>query len=216
MLRVLLLCGMVAGGAVQAEDSGSYDLLFRNGTLDAIDRDETLVYRREVTNTLTPETAKRDSGDIRLSFADATSPMAALEFRQGEKYRGLGQFPASVGNPMIMVFYEAIVRDMAESAGGSPFYIRNRVKEALVQPARQTAGEAVFEGRTIPTVTVHMTPFAGDPNSAKMKGFGALEMRVTMSEEVPGWYVSLVAEAAGDGAPVYRSALEFARTEPAQ
>ena len=42
-----------------------------------------------------------------------------------------------------------------------------------------------------------------------MQGFGDLELRVTMSEAVPGWYMSLVAEAAGG--EVYRSELTFDR-----
>ncbi|NIY99214.1 hypothetical protein HC022_24280, partial [Salipiger sp. HF18] len=118
---------------------------------------------------------------------------------------------ASVGNPMIMYFYESVIRDMAETVGGSPFYIRNRVKEALVQPAEIVTGEASFGGSEVPTQTVILRPFEGDPNAGKMQGFGGLELSVTMSEEVPGWYLSLVATAPGaDGAPgAYVSELRF-------
>lgn len=137
--------------------------------------------------------------------------LAVLEFRQDGKHRALGSFPASVGNPMIMVFYESVIRDMAETAGGSPFYIRNRVKEALVKPAQIETGEAVVDGETVAVQTVTLRPFQGDPNHARMRGFGDLELRVTMSDEVPGWYLSLVAEAPGaEGAEDgYRSALRF-------
>ena len=47
-----------------------------------------------------------------------------------------------------------------------------------------------------------------------MKGFGDLELRVTMSEDVPGWYMSLVAEASGGS--VYRSELLFDRVDGPQ
>ena len=43
---------------------------------------------------------------------------------------------------MIMYFVETVTRDMGESAGGSVFYIRNRIKEALVTPTEAVAGEA--------------------------------------------------------------------------
>ncbi len=199
--------------ASQLDGAATYDLLFRDGTLDEIDRDKALVYQRNVTNTLKPEAAERDTGQIALSFRESQQEMAQLEFRQDEKHRALGVFPASVGNPMIMYFYETVVRDMAEAAGGSPYYIRNRVKESLVQPSEIEEGEALVDGKTVPTRTIRLYPFADDPNQDRMQGFGALELRVTMSDAVPGWYISLVAEAAGAGDPVYRSELVFDRLE---
>ena len=214
----MLLCGLVltflslnpaVAAPVDAEQA--YDLLFQNGVLDTIARDKELVYRRTVTNQLRPDTAERDTGDIALSFRDDGNEMAYLEFRQNNKHRAMGVFPASVGNPMIMVFYESAIRDMAESAGGSPFYIRNRVKDALIQPAEVVEGKLVFDGKTVPAQTILMRPFAEDPNRDRMQGFGDLVLSVTVSKEVPGWYLSLVAEAVPEGgrAAVYRSEMQF-------
>lgn len=214
----LFLCGLVISfmglgpaSAASIDAEQTYDLLFQDGVLDTIARDQELIYQRTVTNQLRPETAERDTGDIALSFTDDGTEMAHLEFRQNDKHRAMGVFPASVGNPMIMVFYESAVRDMAESAGGSPFYIRNRVKDALVQPAEIVESEAVVDGKTIPVQTILMRPFAEDPNRDRMQGFGDLVLSVTVSEEVPGWYLSLVAEAVpqGGGAAVYRSEMQF-------
>ncbi|SLN69599.1 hypothetical protein [Ruegeria meonggei] len=214
----LFLCGLVASflslsplAAASIDAEQAYDLLFQDGVLDSIARDKELLYQRTVTNQLRADTAERDTGDIALSFADDGTEMAHLEFRQNDKHRAMGVFPASVGNPMIMVFYESAIRDMAESAGGSPFYIRNRVKDALVQPAEIIKGEALLDGKTIPVQTILMRPFAEDPNRDRMQGFGDLTLSVTVSEEVPGWYLHLVAEAApqGEGAAVYRSEIQF-------
>ncbi|NOC83202.1 MULTISPECIES: hypothetical protein [unclassified Ruegeria] len=213
-----LICGIavlflslnaVSAASVDAEQA--YDLLFQNGVLDTIERDKELIYQRTVTNRIRPDAAERDTGLISLSFSDDGNEMAHLEFRQDDKHRAMGVFPASVGNPMIMVFYESAIRDMAESAGGSPFYIRNRIKDALVQPAEIVEGEAAIGGKTIPVRTIFMRPFAEDPNRDRMQGFGDLVLRVTVSEEVPGWYLSLVAEAVSerDGTAVYRSEMRF-------
>jgi len=196
---------VLAGPAgAQTMDTEAYDLLFRNGTLDEIDRDATITYRREVENALKPEAAVRDTGEIELSFEPGTDPEEAhLRFVQGEMHRGLGAFPASVGNPMIMYFVETVVRDMAESTGGSPFYIRNRVKEALIQPAEVTEGGE--------QTTVVLRPFEDDPNAERMQGFGELRLEVVMSDEVPGWYRSLSAVAPGTGAaPAYASGITYA------
>lgn len=222
MMRAVLLglvaavFGMSLAMAEAADGDATYDLLFKEGTLDAISRDVALVYRRDVSNALKPDTEERDTGDIALSFHKDRVGMAKLVFRQDEKKRSLGVFPASVGNPMIMYFYESVIRDMAESAGGSPFYIRNRVKESLVQPSDVEPGEAIVDGETVATQTIRMQPFAEDPNRDRMQGFGNLELTVTMSEAVPGWYVSLVAESRTDGQSVYRSEMQFDRLEAEQ
>ncbi|MCV3274062.1 hypothetical protein [Roseobacter sinensis] len=204
------LCASALPASPLAGDK-TYDMLFRTGTLDRIDRAAELVYRREVASALKPEAEGRDTGDIALSFREGEAPLALLEFRQDGKHRALGSFPASVGNPMIMYFYETVVRDMAEAAGGSPFYIRNRVKDALIQTSDIQQGEAVVGGKTVRTQTIRLYPFADDPNRDRMRGFGDLELRVTMSEEVPGWYMSLVAEASGGD--VYKSEILFDRVD---
>jgi hypothetical protein len=219
LLAMVLALGIAAPlAATPLDGQETYDLLFRNGTLDQIDRNAALHYARQVTNGLKPEAADRDTGEIALSFPADKDGVAHLEFRRDGKHRALGVFPASVGNPMIMYFYESVVRDMAEAAGGSPFYIRNRVKESLVQTSDIEAGQAVVDGRTVPTQTIRLYPFAGDPNADRMQGFGDLELTVTMSDEVPGWYVSFLAEApqpTGDE-PVYRSEVRFVGLEPVQ
>ncbi|WP_424968619.1 hypothetical protein [Dinoroseobacter sp. S375] len=216
MLSLAVGAVLSASVAVAAplEGEKTYEMLFRNGTLDTVARDAELVYSRTVSNSLKPEAAERDTGAVALSFREGEAVMAMLEFRQDGKHRALGTFPASVGNPMIMYFYETVVRDMAEAAGGSPFYIRNRVKEALVKPSDITAGEAVIDGKTVETRTIRMMPFEGDPNVDRMRGFGDLELRVTMSDAVPGWYMSLEAEAAGG--EVYSNTLAFDRLDTAQ
>jgi len=217
MKRVALVLGIaltVAGPGLATSGSGAktYDLLFRDGTLDPVTREHMLVYQRDVTNVLNPDAAARDSGEIALRIEQAEDmEMVRLEFRRDGKHRGMGSFPASVGNPMIMVFYESVVRDMAETAGGSPFYIRNRVKDALVQLSEVERGTAMLNGSEVATKTIRMRPFEGDPNVHRMRGFGAMELSVTMSEAVPGWYLTLVAEApSADGSgPIYRSSLKF-------
>ena len=194
-------------GAATVDGEKTYDLLFKDGTLDHLARDEQIVYERDVLNAAKPESGAHNTGQIRLRISSEDETMAALMFHKDEKFRRMGEFPASVGNPMIMVFYESVVRDMAETAGGSPYYIRNRVKEALIEPSMVEEGEATFNGETIPTKTIRLAPFKDDPNRDRMRGFGDLELSVTMSEAVPGWYLAFEAAVADaqTGDPVYRA-----------
>ncbi|MEQ5871009.1 hypothetical protein J4E08_14035 [Sagittula sp. NFXS13] len=218
LTTIAILLAMTAPLSAETLDGQqTYDLLFKEGTLTPVSKDMALRYNREVSNSLKPDAAERDTGSIVLSFEEKAATMALLQFQQDGKKRGLGSFPASVGNPMIMYFYETVVRDMAEAAGGSPFYIRNRVKESLIRPTEPVVGEAEVNGETVSTQTVRLYPFANDPNRAQMKGFGDLELTVTMSEDVPGWYLSLEALAQGEGdTPVYHSEIDFTALEASE
>ncbi|MET4127244.1 hypothetical protein [Roseovarius sp. MBR-6] len=192
ILRMALALGLICGGMAAAEPVPAYDLLFREGTLDDLDRGGALTYRRTVENARDTASAENATGEIALGFTvEDGVEMAELDFRQDERHRLMGRFPASVGNPMIMVFYEQVVRDMAATAGGSPFYIRNRIKEAMSRSIEPQDGTAVVAGHEVETRTVVLRPFADDPNRARMGAFADLELSVTMSEAVPGWYHSL-------------------------
>lgn len=209
LVAAALLAAAPAPAGSATAGAETYDLLFKGGTLDAVPRDYRLVYTRAVTNTYKPETEERDSGRIELTFDDGTPQGAFLRFYQDDKHRNIGTFPASVGNPIIMYFVETVVRDMAESAGGSPFYIRNRVKEALVAPAEIADEPAKVGGQEVAAREITIRPFAGDPNAERMQGFGDLEIRVTMSDEVPGWYYALEAVVPGKDGPRYASTMTF-------
>src|SRR6056297_2596315 len=80
------------GLATSVDGEATYDLLFRDGTLDPVSRDHRLIYQCEVTNTLNPDAAARDSGTIGLRIEQAEDmEMVRLEFRRDGKHRGMGR-----------------------------------------------------------------------------------------------------------------------------
>lgn len=217
--RLIAVCLIVIAAARMAAAAETYDLLFKSGTLDAISRETVLIYERRVSARANEEIASRESGTVRLAFAP--DDMAELTFRQGERHRTIGSFPAGVGNPIILYFVESVVRDMAATSGGSPFYIRNRIKAALelknpVHENTLKSRDAEFEATT---VTLH--PFADDPNQDRMMGFEDLTLTVVMSDRVTGWYYELRAETASPGqtsgaskdGPVYTNSIRFHKAE---
>jgi len=211
-----VFCGSMALAGSPAE--GTYDLLFKTGTLDDLPGQAALVYRRDVENSLLPQAATRDTGEITVALDGEAGEDALMTFSQGEASRTIGSFPASVGNPMIMYFVETVARDMAESTGGSPFYIRNRMKEALLRPSEIREVEADFDGHPVAARALTLRPFENDPNRERMHGFADLSLTVTMSEAVPGWYHTLTAEvpgAAGDE-PIYSSRITLEAMETGQ
>jgi len=192
-ILALLLAGLLTS-AVQAADT--YGLLFKEGTLDNLPKAFALDYRKSVTAAGNEAFETGRSGTISLSFAD--EGMADLTFDPGGKARRVGSFPAEVGNPLIMYFLETVIRDLAETAGGSPFYIRNRIKAAVISERPVEVEEISLDGRRLNARTLTLHPFENDPAADRMRGVETLTLTFTVSEEVPGWLYSLKAETTTD------------------
>lgn len=211
-MRKILACLILAALATGPLQAGeTYDLIFKTGTLADVPKEAGLEYSRDVAVATDPDLGARNTGAVQLSFEP--EDMARLTFAQGEKSRNLGAFPATVGNPIIMYFVETVLRDVAQAAGGSPFYIRNRIKDSLLQTAEITEISVALDGEQIAARQITLRPFENDKNRAKMKGYGDLALTFTMSEDVPGWYQSLVASVPGTDAPIYQNALVLQGSE---
>ena len=203
-MKLLYFLGLALLLATPLRAADTYDLIFRLGTLDDLPAQTVLTYDRQVTVAANPDYATRNTGSVTLTVDDT----AALDFRQGDQHRALGQFPVDVGNPVIMYFVETVLRDVAQETGGSPFYIRNRIKESLLTTVPVIEAALPFDGEEIATRQITLRPFADDPNRDRLGGYADLALRFTLSDEAPGWYLSLAAEAPGaDGQSGYHSSL---------
>jgi len=131
-------------------------------------------------------------GEIRLEVVAAGD---GREMRLVREVEGtatpVGTFPTGGANPLLLYFLETTVRVMAEATGGSPYYIRNRIREAL---AASDLGATVEGARE-----VTLTPFASDPNRERMEGFGDLALRLRFDPEAPARILELSADTAGGG-----------------
>ncbi|AUH33288.1 hypothetical protein [Paracoccus tegillarcae] len=111
--------------------------------------------------------------DGRLTLSEAIDPtdgepILQLTHRKGTYDRVIGPYPISGGDPVLTFFLERTARDMAALTGGSPFYIRNRMKDALFR-----GGSLSRDGDT---VEARFKPFEGDGNADRMGGFETLEL----------------------------------------
>lgn len=124
---------------------------------------------------------------------DPSDDQPALELTQKAEARDrrIGPFPVSAGDPVLTYFLEETTRDMAKLAGGSPFYIRNRIKDAVFRH-----GEIRREGDSEIAV---FHPFANDPNAARMHGFDTLTLTFVMAGDATAPIREMRAETAGEG-----------------
>ena len=218
-IRIAIL-GLVLGlglGAPPAGAAETYQLLFREGVLSGVGADQTLSYiaRRSGRSAPEPMRAPGDAtveppAELRIDLTVAAGDEVILTAVQGETRQRAGTFPDSVGNPLIMYFLETVLRDMANQAGGSPFYIRNRIKDALLRDADIRPVELTLGGATVAAQEVTLIPFANDAARDRMSGFADLALVAVVSDAVPGWYYSLTATAPaapGAAGPGYSNAI---------
>ena len=101
-------------------------------------------------------------------------PVLQLQQQGDTANRKIGPFPISAGDPVLTYFLEETVSDMAALTGGSPHYIRNRMKDAIFRGGEITEQD----GRKVAT----FQPFAQDQNAARMKGFDSLTLTFVMDD----------------------------------
>ena len=104
--------------------------------------------------------------------------------------RILSEMPGGAPNPVLLFWLENIVRVASVQTGGSPFYLRNRIREALV------AAEISPDGAGINRL--ELKPFAalGPAEAARLGAFAGLRLEILWREEAPGRLLELKAETA--------------------
>ncbi len=140
----------------------------------------------------------------------------AVTLTNDGRSRPVPSFAGAAAHPLLLILLESTVRNMAELTGGSPFYIRNRMREALwVAAETPEPTELVLAGATLPAEAVVVRPFANDPNRPEMGAFADLQLRFVLSEDVPGGIARLEAETGPgpDGKPVLAEIIAFDRLQ---
>jgi len=167
------------------------DLVFSNGVLGNIPQDKTVTYTHL---RLGPEGNEFHSiADGLVSLAIVPSEIGGdeviLEMLDNGQLRNRTPFPADAGNPIVMAFLESSLRSMAKITGGSPFYLRNRIKDSLRSGGQIEPVKITIDGAIIDAMKVTFMPFINDKNAARMGDFAQLELVFVVSESVPGGFV---------------------------
>ncbi len=205
---LVVACCMLAGLSGPAAASEATDLLFQDDQLADVASGATLRYdhRREVN--LGADLPPIEEGAVTLTFEEGEGGKrsALVRMSEGKRQRLLDPFPGRAGNPVLMVFLESSLRSMAKLTGGSPFYIRNRIKDALRAGGAVDQVEASLDGASVAAQEVRLRPFEDDPNRDRMGAFADLEISFVVSQAAPGGFLRFAAETPEDaeGQVAYR------------
>lgn len=156
--------------------------------------DQGLSWSVHVEGPETPGFLQIEAGSVTLKEATDPAddkPVLQLTQKTDSRTRKIGPFPISGGDPVLTFFLEQTTRDIAKLTGGSPYYIRNRIKEALFQ-----SGEITRNGDD--DMMASFRPLQDDPNAGQMNGFETLTLTFVLNDDPKAPIRELQARTEGD------------------
>jgi len=207
--RIALIAALA--GATSSNASPATDLVFSAEALNNIPARSEVTYLHERSGT-GEKLFHPVNGTASLRLQPGSDGnQVILTMREDGKLRSQTPFPADVGNPLVMAFLEYTLRSMAQSTGGSPFYLRNRIKDSLRSGGTVENVTVKINGEDIKAQDVVFRPFMQDPNAPKMGDFARLELHFVVAQSVPGGFVRFQAATPDrDGKRLYREVIEYA------
>ena len=216
--RALLFAAaaMIAVAPAFAGEKTGTEMLFDTGALNDFTTGAVLNYAHERSADEKIPIHAVESGNIRVSIIEENGKSRSeVKIVNGNERRKLHHFPVTQGNPIFVTFLESSVSSLTFATKGSPFYIRNRMKDAFASGGEITEIKAQVGGSPTTATRIVYAPFREDRNAAKMGlAFEALTMTFVLSDDVPGRFVSMTTEARVDGKQFFVEDVRFIDAKP--
>jgi len=188
------------------------EILFGTSSFDDVKVGATLTYTHERSADAKIPVRPIENGSVfvaRIEKGDSTDS-TVVTLTQGNSQRELDHLPADRGNPIFVIFLESSVSSVTFATKGSPFYIRNRIKEAFSSGGEVSKGSVDFDGAEVDATHIEYRPFKGDRNAEKMgAAFENLSIRFTLSDDVPGRFVAMTTQAKVDDKVFFIEEMRF-------
>ena len=177
------------------------DRLFSTSGITQLPEGSALIYRHRRADGRPAGGEQATERTIRIERqAGKANVIASLE--GGAAPRQLATFRGTTGNPVALLFIDSVVARVSEASGANPFYLRNRIKEAMQERRHVRQASVRHGGSDLPAQEVTLRPFETDEHADELGIFAALELAFLLSDAVPGGFVSLRATA-GEGTGGY-------------
>lgn len=136
--------------------------------------------------------------DDRIKLAIEPGSTADNRTIRVEMFSGANRFPAGPfeempGNPVMTLFLEHHLIDLARVLKANPRYLKNAIRKALRENATVTAVEPTFKGKAVKGWRIETQPFVNDGMKDRMRGLSNLTYVFVTSEAVPGELLSIEA-----------------------
>lgn len=181
--------------SLPAHADDALDRVFDATQLDNVETGKALGFihmRKSVAPDKVPAIENRD---ITVAVGEKVEGKDAREvlvtITEGKRKSTLDAFLDDGGNPVLVIFLESVAQAVAKSTGGSPFYIKNRIKDAFSRGAEVAPTELVRDGKPVEAVRIVYNPFALEKQKERLQTFANFEMAFIFSDAVPGGIVEM-------------------------
>lgn len=167
------------------------DRIFNLEQLDKIEAGNSVTYTHRRFSPVGEKLPDIEDGSVTLAIKGDDERVAIVEMNDGARKRKLEDFPGNGGNPVLMAFLELVTSAVSKGTGGSPFYIRNRIKDSFTKGTEVEAADGADR--------VVYRPFDSERNTARLGPFVGLELSFVVDDDAPGGFRSMSAKSGGNG-----------------
>lgn len=168
-----------------AEFSRANQLLFFADHLQTIQSPTTLHYRFEKRGTM--EQGFIDEIRVRIQeLHENGEKKVAIDYFSGDRERQVPEFDSATGNPLLVLFLQRDVREMARLTGGNWRHFQKLMKLALENSAQVSAVEIERAGKQLPAWNILVQPYKDDKLLQEHQEFMGKYYLITLVDAVPG------------------------------
>lgn len=224
---VAALLALVAGPSSADEKqqpiSDAEKLLFQSNHLTHVGPHHRLRYGFKKAGSL--EAGFGDSVEVDVVGEDGAGKAVDVRFLPVQSAAQGGALNPSMphveGNPVLLLFLDRQIHEMARLTGGRPDYFQRRIRMALADHAQISDTRITVGGHSHAAKQIAISPYLDDPNRSHFEKFAAESYVFVLGDDVPGSIYSLQAHlAAPDGeaksaaAPLLDETLTFDAEQP--
>ncbi len=190
-LAVVALAGQQFAARAATSTPSATAVLFDTPHLANVPKGTTLAYQfeRQVSEPkLLGEPFKDDISVDVVNESDAGTKTVVVKVFTGERGRDPQNIEGMTGNPLLVVFLDRAVNNLAILSGGSRPYLKQKLKMSFVNGAKIEPVEIAFKGASIKGNRIEVQPYLGDPNALKMMGYDGATFEIIVSDQIPGHF----------------------------
>lgn len=179
-----------------AAKPSSVDILFERKHLTNVGPGATLAYRFERTvsaaDLLGQPFADEIKIDVKKGASEGTRDVVVKVF-SGDRAREPQPIDELSINPVLVVFLDRAVASYMSIAGGKMPYLKDKFRTSLRERATVLPVKVKLADKTMDAYRVTVTPYSGDLNASKMRGYENSKFSIVVSDAVPGHFVEMLA-----------------------
>lgn len=192
------------------------DQVFGVGLMDDVRQPTVLHYRYEMHGKdVEPAIASEIVVDVREVKEDGDKQVFVDMF-SGVDRRQLGPIAAHEQNPLVVVFLQRDVGQMAKLTGGAAGYFQQQIRRSFNDPADSSPVDIMLGDRKLAGTKLVIHPFRNDPNIANFPQFKEKAYEFVVADGVPGGLYQLASRVPDvkDGHMILEESVTFEKAGP--